>query len=119
MSSITDIQKTQILYNKNLGVATSGPEIKFAALPSTNASTKIFPDLQILSNKIPVKAPTDLVRDTSFSQTSNTTCNRYYSKTYPWIVKYTNYQLTTEQYRLSYNGIFTGNHPLNNINLLY
>ena len=123
MSSITDTLKTKILYNKNLGVATNNPDLDFASLPSASAYAKIFSGIQILSNKIPAEAPGDLVKDASFSQiidpqNAAVTCERHYSEKYPWIVRYTNYQLTTSQYRLSYHGDFTGNHPLKGVNLI-
>ena len=51
---------------------------------------------QILSNSIPPKAPTDMIKDTSFVQ-FNGYGERYYSLSNPYIVRYNNILLSSSQ----------------------
>ena len=104
--ALNTTQKLEILYNKKLGIATSIDGGTIQQQPPDNALPKIYPNLQIFTKPIPVTAPTDLVLDTSFTQTQtpSKTSYRYYSTAYPWIVKYVDVQLKTEQYQKSYNG---------------
>jgi hypothetical protein len=105
---ISDAQKIEILYNKSFGVATSLPSAQLTQLPSANANIKIIPDLQIYSQKIPATAPSDMI-DVSWNQVIDPSGallkgKKSYSSTYPWIVKYENFQLTELQYRRGYSG---------------
>ena len=114
MSSISDAQKLEILYNKSFGLATSLPSGQLSALPGTSANNKIIPALQIFSQEIPSTAPIDLVPDLSFNQIIDPLgtayeSRKYNSTAYPWIVKYQYVQLASEQYRRSYNGSISGN----------
>jgi len=113
MSSISNANKTEILYNKNLGAVTALPNGTIAQQPGVNASAKIIPQLQIFNQNIPSVAPSDMVRDTNFNITVNPsssglTAERWYSASSPWIVNYRNYQLTTVQFQLSFNGLRNG-----------
>ena len=65
-SSITDSQKTEILYKKILGVATTKPTSILGAEPGTSALPTVIPSLQVFSQNIPSVAPSDLIQDTNF-----------------------------------------------------
>ena len=51
MSSISDAQKLEILYNKSFGLATSLPSGQLSALPGTSANNKIIPANTLLIKK--------------------------------------------------------------------
>ena len=126
--SLSDAKKIEILYNKNIGVVTTVPDGTVSQQKPNNTLSKIIPELQIFNQNIPSVAPgsttglTDLVEDFSFRRDVNPIgtgiiSKRYYSQSYPWIVKYENVQLTDAQFRRSFDCIINKN-TLNEKNLL-
>lgn len=116
MSDISDAQKVEILYKKNLGIPTTFPGAQTTSEPTISALPSVIPDLQIFSQPIPSTAPTDLIEDASFVQVGNSLGKRFISNSFPYIVKYENIQLTEQNTKLSYKGTYNLNG--NTINLL-
>jgi hypothetical protein len=110
--SLSDAKKIEILYNKNIGVVTTYPGATVNQQKPNNTLSKIIPELQIFNQTIPSTAPEDLEEDEDFRTTvtssSSITSKRYVSRTYHWIVKYENVQLTTAQFRRSFDCSYNG-----------
>ena len=133
MPAITDSEKIEVLFNKSFGIATTLPTANISAVSQDSAAEKIIPASQIYTQEIPSVAPTDYLPDGSFNwplsinptgaeeliQKSGSpdtravlTPKKYKSTAYPWIVKYENFQLLTEQDQVSYSGKIS---PDNNV----
>ena len=78
--------KVNFLFKKFIGVPNAFQDNEYYAEIVGNARMKIFSN-QILQEKIPQIAPTDLIQDITFVSL-NGGGKRYYSTSYPYIVKY-------------------------------
>jgi hypothetical protein len=122
MPTITDSEKIEVLFNKSFGIATTLPTATIEQVSQDSAAEKIIPASQIYTQEIPSVAPTDLEEE-SFNWPINPTGaeelirtgqyaggraalpqKKYKSTTYPWIKKYENFQVLTEQDQVSYSG---------------
>ena len=133
MPAITDSEKIEVLFNKSFGIATTLPTANIGSVSQDSAAEKIIPASQIYTQEIPSVAPTDYLPDGSFiwplsinptgveelirksgypDTRAVLTPKKYKSTAYPWIVKYENFQVLTEQDQVSYSGKIS---PDNNI----
>ena len=131
MPAITDSEKIEVLFNKSFGIATTLPNAPIGTVSQDSAAEKIIPASQIYTQEIPSVAPTDLIPDGPFNWPINPTGAeelirnegyadaraaltpiKYKSTAYPWIKKYENFQILTEQDQVSYSGKIS---PDNNI----
>jgi hypothetical protein len=105
MGDIND--KINFLFKKFVGVPNAFQDAEFYSEIVGNARMKIFSN-QILQQKIPDTAPTDLTQDTTFVSL-NGGGKRYCSTLYPYIVKYENLVLAEISPLRSYKYSLTNN----------
>ena len=96
---LTPNQIDTVLYKKYVNTPNAYTNAPYNLDYQVYAASKVFPGRQIYSQPIPDTAPTDLVTDSSFNSLYGT---RQYSRQYPYMVKYSNIELTSLQRGVSY-----------------
>ena len=104
---MSDSDKINFLFKKFIGVPNAFRTSEFYSEIVGNARMKIFSN-QILKQNIPETAPYDLTEDTTFVPL-NGGGKRYYSNSYPYIVKYEKLVLAEINPKRSYKYSLTNN----------
>ena len=103
-ATITDPQKTEILYKKYNSIVDANPGGSYYTEPPVNARPRVYPSVQIFSQNIPSVAPIDLVQD----EIPVANGKKYTSAANPWIAKYEEVTLTSISPNQSFNCIVNG-----------